>query len=633
MVEDNMKIRYHCACLHYNRSVPVVTITGLRSMRPDVLFLAVARVMSPLCVVVAMILVSQLLCSASMAADNNIGPTHLKDYVACQFTSAEESQWKDQENSAFIRSRHAAVSELQKAPQQKEVKQALKAAEKATNDVSLTVAIDAISDINVRDAVQQSRRDAQMQVPQEFKTPDDLLCSRSLLGWQEAADIFGRRIANTYLVIQVVVRNLNPDSDYLIQDVIVAAPNTRFGSGRDKLLARGVAITGQSRDPRNMIMNGLDTLAATSSAIALIGTQGAMLSSSFMNFQNANNVLTAFLPPLKRWFPDFTVDQLNRLNDLTFSASTTYKMLVPKGSSTPFVTFVSQQLFPDPVHKWKPEEFVANDMDTFVLVAGAHIQEVPGPSIGQLSPPNGAQGAAVTINGTNFGTTQGSGGVKFGSATATISSWSPSAIIAAVPIIPTGPTAVVVSAGGKDSAPATFTVNCPPTVPCITYLSPPLGAPGTVVTITGANFGPTPGVVKFGSATAAVVAAANWTPTTIKETVPNIAPGPVNVVITAGGTDSPPAIFAVNCPSVGPCITALSATSAAAGTSLTISGLNFGLMGSVKFGSTAAAVAAGAWTPTRITINVPAGLTAGQENDVIVTIGGVASPPSPFIAL
>ena len=233
MVEDNMKIRYHCACLHYNRSVPVVTITGLRSMRPDVMFLAVARVMSPLCVVVAMILVSQLLCSASMAADNNIGPTHLKDYVACQFTSAEESQWKDQENSAFIRSRHAAVSELQKAPQQKEVKQALKAAEKATNDVSLTVAIDAISDINVRDAVQQSRRDAQMQVPQEFKTPDDLLCSRSLLGWQEAADIFGRRIANTYLVIQVVVRNLNPDSDYLIQDVIVAAPNTRFGSGRD----------------------------------------------------------------------------------------------------------------------------------------------------------------------------------------------------------------------------------------------------------------------------------------------------------------------------------------------------------------------------------------------------------------
>jgi hypothetical protein len=579
-----------------------------------------------------LVIVFQLLCSASKAADANSVPAHLKDYVPCQFTLAEESKWKAEENSAFIRAQRAALSELQKAPQQKAVKQAQSEVAKAQSEVALTKAINSIADADLKDSVQKSAAAAQAQVPIEFKTPDDLLCSRSLLSWQEAADIFGRRIANTYLVIQVVVRNLNPNSDYLIQDVVVATPTTRFGSGRDKLLARGVAITGQSRDPRNTIMSGLDTLAATSGAIALIGTQGTTVSDGFRGLQNGNNVLAAFLPPLKRWFPDFTIDQLNRLNDLTFSASTTYKMLVPKGSSTPFVTLVSQQLFPDNVKKWKPADFVANDYNTFVLVAGAHIQEVPGPSIGSLVPLNGSQGTPVTINGTNFGVTQGSGSVEFGTETASIRSWNASSIIAIVPSIPVGQATVVVSAGGKDSSPANFTVDCPAAGPCIKYVSPPSGAPATPVTVSGQNFGTAPGTVKFGAKSVPAVPAADWAATEIRVTVPNIAPGSVNVVVTTGGTDSPPARFTVKCPAEGPCITALSANKAVAGTPLTITGLNLGSAGSVKFGTTSATVAAGAWQQTKITVNVPAGLTPGQENDVVVSVGGVDSPPWPFTA-
>jgi transposase len=56
-----------------------------------------------------------------------------------------------------------------------------------------------------------------------------------------------------------------------------------------------------------------------------------------------------------------------------------------------------------------------------------------------------------------------------------------------------------------------------------------------------------------------------------------------------------------------------------------------GSAGSVKFGATSAALAAGAWNPTRITVNVPAGFP-GQENDVVVSVGGVDSPPWPFTA-
>lgn len=47
----------------------------------------------------------------------------------------------------------------------------------------------------------------------------------------------------------------------------------------------------------------------------------------------------------------------------------------------------------------------------------------PAPSISSLSPANGKPGTLVAINGANFGSTQGAGGVKFGSATAAIISW------------------------------------------------------------------------------------------------------------------------------------------------------------------------------------------------------------------
>lgn len=584
-----------------------------------------------------------LLCPTGMAAQNGPVPVQLKDYVSCQFTLADTQQWKTQESSSFVMKHQAAANALQELPQTKDVKKAQQELLKATTQVGITSAINSIADPNVRAGIISNVNAADTQVPPALSPPSDLLCSRSLLSWREASDILGTRIANTYLVVQVVVRNLNQDSDYLIQDVIIAAPKTSFGSGRDKMLARGVSMVGQSKDPRNQIMSALDTLAATSGAIALIGTQGAMITSNFMNLQNANNVLTAFIPPLKRWFPDFTVDQLNRLNDLSFSASTTYKMLVAKGGSAPFVTFVPQSLFADPVHKWKSAEFVQNENHTYVLVAGVHIQEVPGPSIGSFTPAAGPPGSAVTINGTNFGASQGSGVVKFGSTgvQAVVSSWSPSSIVVTVPSVPVGSEPVVVSAGGKDSPALNFTVNCPAAGPCITNLSPPLGAPGTPVTITGMNLGSTPGTVTFGGMPPITPPAAAWAPTTITVNVPNMAAGPVSVVVTAGGTASPPASFTVNCPAgTAPCITKLSASTVAAATAaggLTITGSNFGASGSVKFVGAATTVVAAAdvtsWSPTSITVNTHAmsSLAGGTEN-VVVTVGGLDSGPATFTA-
>ena len=80
------------------------------------------------------------------------------------------------------------------------------------------------------------------------------------------------------------------------------------------------------------------------------------------------------------------------------------------------------------------------------------------PSITSVSPTSGAVGASVTITGTNFGATQGTGSVTFNGTTATVTSWSATSIVATVP---TGATTgnVVVNASGVNSNGISFTVQ------------------------------------------------------------------------------------------------------------------------------------------------------------------------------
>jgi Concanavalin A-like lectin/glucanases superfamily/IPT/TIG domain/Putative Ig domain len=77
-----------------------------------------------------------------------------------------------------------------------------------------------------------------------------------------------------------------------------------------------------------------------------------------------------------------------------------------------------------------------------------------------------------------------------------------------------------------------------------------------------------------------------------------------------------------------PSITSLSPSSGPPGTSVTITGANFGSTkgsSTVTFNGTAAGVTS--WSATTIVVTVPAGATSGN---VIVTVNGVASSPVPF---
>jgi hypothetical protein len=134
--------------------------------------------------------------------------------------------------------------------------------------------------------------------------------------------------------------------------------------------------------------------------------------------------------------------------------------------------------------------------------------EVPQPIITSMTPTPAEAGQTVTIIGTNFGSTQGSGYVAFqddgtnwgapGNAAAfQIDQWSNTQITFTVPL-PSGPndqwaivpgstatiTVVTSQAASTEATPLSLLGS-----PAITSLSPTSGAPGTIVTITGNNFG------------------------------------------------------------------------------------------------------------------------------------------------
>ncbi len=238
------------------------------------------------------------------------------------------------------------------------------------------------------------------------------------------------------------------------------------------------------------------------------------------------------------------------------------------------------------------------------------------PSITSLNPTSGVLGTPVTITGANFGATQGTSSVAFNGIGATPTSWSATSI--AVPV-PAGATTgnVVVTVSGVASNGVSFTVTVP--APSITSLSPTSGLVGVSVTISGANFGTTQGTsaVTFSGVAAA---ATSWSATSIVVPVPAGATTG-NVVVTVGGVASNGVSFTVTVPT--PSITSLNPASGLVGTSVTITGTNFGATqgtNTVKFNGTTATPAS--WSATSIVAPVPVGATTGN---VVVTVSGVAS--------
>jgi RHS repeat-associated protein len=254
---------------------------------------------------------------------------------------------------------------------------------------------------------------------------------------------------------------------------------------------------------------------------------------------------------------------------------------------------------------------------TFYAVGGQATPNSP-PKIESLSPAAGAIGATVTIEGYGFEPTQGGNTVTFNGVSATPTSWNDASIVVLVPVAAMSGN-VTVTVGGVASNGANFTL-----LPSanITNLSPTSGGVGTLVTITGTNFGSTQSTstLTFAGATATPT---TWSATTITVPVPSGATTG-NVIAVVGGGPSNLVGFEV-LPTLR--ITSLSPSSGMAGTYVMITGTLFGATqgtSSVALNTTSAAVTN--WSNTSITAVVPTGASSGLFS---VTVNGqVASGPS-----
>lgn len=196
--------------------------------------------------------------------------------------------------------------------------------------------IEAAAQAETRDTAQA----AVSQVGTAFERPRDVSCAMSILPWDEAHKTFGRTVADTFLAVQVTVRNLDGSNEFLIQDAELAvdansAQLARFQVSHEKEIVRGVLQYGQSYDRQHIFINIAEGVGT------ILGAVVGLPAPSLDNLTRATGAYHAgLLPTLHTIFPDLTTRNLNTLNDLAFSASSASRIVVPKNGSVPFVVFI-----------------------------------------------------------------------------------------------------------------------------------------------------------------------------------------------------------------------------------------------------------------------------------------------------
>lgn len=196
------------------------------------------------------------------------------------------------------------------------------------------------------------------------------------------ADIFGSRISKRFIAFQVTVENRNENLQFLIHDlsldlervfnppsqnkVAAFTSQTDGTSSRDTMrtaplsqpapglktagrssmyryrlssiehsLLRGVAEKGQGQDKRNLILRMLRGTGSLAAALMGVTTLGASYAPAVAAFNGPG--LTTY----SDMFPDYTINQLNRLNDSAYRSNT----LVSKQQGKVIVAFVPQAIF------------------------------------------------------------------------------------------------------------------------------------------------------------------------------------------------------------------------------------------------------------------------------------------------
>ena len=263
---------------------------------------------------------------------------------------------------------------------------------------------------------------------------------------------------------------------------------------------------------------------------------------------------------------------------------------------------------------------------TTLVTVQAPVTPIP-PYITSVSPPAGEAGTQVTISGTGFGPTQGTGAVWLGSTYGAVVTWTGTQIVATVTSISRSGTAQV-QQGGLSSNAVQFNVN----TATILNVSPASGVPGTQVTITGSGFGATQGSgqVFLGTANGLVQSWAD------NQVVAVVGAGSTsgNALILQNGVMSNAVPFSVNALHIA----SVTPNSGGPGTSVTITGTGFGWNqgnGTVWLGGTNGQVVS--WSNTQVVAVVAANAVTGvvriEQNGVLSNALTFTVPASNAVTL
>ena len=109
-----------------------------------------------------------------------------------------------------------------------------------------------------------------------FARPLDIGCAMSVLDYKETRHAFGPLVADEYIAIQIVVRNLNSAQEFLLHDVELAVDSNpggahgRYFSGRDKMMVRALANAQADLSLRNLIVHSVQGVGAIMSSAAAV---------------------------------------------------------------------------------------------------------------------------------------------------------------------------------------------------------------------------------------------------------------------------------------------------------------------------------------------------------------------------
>jgi hypothetical protein len=173
--------------------------------------------------------------------------------------------------------------------------------------------------------------------------PLDIGCSMSILSYETTRKAFGETMADEYIGVQIVVRNVNPDREFLVQSAEFKVDDDingrigRYYSGVDKMTAREYMLASRDLGKRNLMVHIVQgTGAILSAAVPFTGPFMKQFSGVYSG---------GFAGALTTVFPDHNTEQLKLIDDEGFSNSRTDRTVVPKSGTAEFVIFISSKEF------------------------------------------------------------------------------------------------------------------------------------------------------------------------------------------------------------------------------------------------------------------------------------------------